>query len=120
MGLHVPHEIDSKNHARPDFSFNTNVHVHGARRAKVGIIHIRAQAEAESLLQQRSHVVRIRRIQIKGRLGLILLLERGNLVGDSPDGNRSSGRCTIECQTFCFLVLAERGGFEPPIELLTL
>src|SRR5664280_1916346 len=87
MRLHVAYEIGADNHALPDFSLNANVHLHGARRTEVGIIHVCPQADSESLAEQRSHVIRIRCGQTKGRVSLILLLECGDLVRHRPDGD---------------------------------
>jgi hypothetical protein len=49
MRLYVAHEVSAENHARPDFSLNANIHLHGARRTEVGIIHACEQANSEIL-----------------------------------------------------------------------
>jgi hypothetical protein len=96
MRLHVAHEVGGENHSLTNFPLYADIHFDRAGRAIVGIVHLWYQAEAETLVQQRSYVVRVGRVQIKRRVGLILLLKRSNLIAYDADGDRSTGGCAAE------------------------
>src|SRR5215472_10764670 len=85
MGLYAAHVIGAEDHVATDFLLNANVHLNRAWSAEAWIVHI--QTEAETLIQQRSHVVWVRCGETEGRVRLVLSLKVDDLVRHSSDRN---------------------------------
>src|ERR1700687_2585583 len=95
MCLHVAHKVGTENQTGANLPLHSDVHLDRARRSVVRIKR-HAIIESESLTKQRSEVGRVRRSQIKRRVGLIQFLKRNDLTAHNSDCDRLP-RCSAEC-----------------------
>jgi hypothetical protein len=93
--LHVADEIGAENQTGTNLPLHPNVHLDRTWGTVVRIKR-RAIIESESLTQQRSQVVRVRRSRIKRKVGLILFLEGSNLAANNSDGHSVPTWCPAE------------------------